>query len=111
MSASPLTRSLIFTLAAPAAALLPAVLPADSRGLTPLEASELHGRFDPSLGELRAGSAQAPRPLLGSERSELAAAQSRASGLDALRGGDGPSDHEWTWLLIGAGVVLLIVLL
>jgi len=95
----PLTCNLMLTLAAPGAALPPA------------SALALHASFDPSLGSLRAGRVDAPAAFAAHERSELAAAQARSQVLDALRAGFEPSDNEWKWLAIGAGVVLLIILI
>ena len=71
----------------------------------------LHAPFDPSLGALRAGRVEAPAVLGAQERSELAAAQERSRPIAALRAGFDPTNDEWKWLAIGAGVVLLIVLL
>jgi hypothetical protein len=104
-------RTLALTFVAPAAALLPTLLPPTAEGLSSLDAIALHARYDPELGSLRAGSVDAPAPFGALERSELATAQQESSSLDALRAGSAPSDHEWKWLAVGAAIVLLIVLL
>lgn len=105
------TRILSFGFIAPTAALLPVVMPTQVQGPSPVEVAALHARFDPSLDSLRAGSVYGPAPLGVHERAELTAAQRSTTSLDALRGGDGPSNNEWKWLAIGAGIILLIVLL
>lgn len=79
--------------------------------LSPTESAALHASFDPSLGALRAGRVEAPAAFGIRERSELAAAQDRSRSLAALRGGFEPSNDEWKWLAIGAGVVLVLVLI
>jgi hypothetical protein len=71
----------------------------------------MHARFDPSLGALRAGSVHAPDRLVISERTRLAVFQKNSPSLAALRAGFEPSDNEWKWLAIGAGIVLLIILI
>jgi hypothetical protein len=94
-----IASNLLLTLLAPAAALSPA------------DTATLHASFDPSLGALRAGRVEAPVAFGMHERSELAAAQDRSRSLAALRGGFEPSNDEWKWLAIGAGVVLVLVLI
>ncbi|MBK7644426.1 MAG: hypothetical protein IPJ19_15520 [Planctomycetes bacterium] len=94
----PFAANLLLTCIAPAAALSPA------------DAVALHASFDPSLGALRAGRVEAPAALGECERSELAAAQNQSLPLSALRGGFEPTNNEWKWLAIGAGVVLVLVL-
>jgi len=84
-------------------------LPAQSQA--PADVVALRARFDPSLESLRAGSVVAPTALGDHERTELAAAQQRTTTLDALRAGDGPTNDEWTWIAIGAAIVLLIILI
>jgi hypothetical protein len=94
------------------ALLAPAVgMSASSQGLAPAETAALHARIDPSLGSLRAGRADAPAPLSTLERSQLGAAQEHDGALAELRAGARMTDNEWTWLAIGAGIVLLIVLI
>ena len=104
-------RALALTLLAPAATLLPSTSSPQSRAFSPVEVSELQARVDPSLGSLRAGRVDAPAPFAADERAELRAAQQDNASLVALRAGSEPTDHEWKWLAIGAGIVLLIVLL
>lgn len=104
-------RTLAFTFLAPTAALLPVLLPPRTGGLSPAEAGALNARFAPSLGALRAGAVDAPAPFTAHERSELSRAQENSVALDTLRGGYAPSSEQWTWILVGAVVVLLIVLL
>lgn len=111
MMTSPYARALALSFVAPAVALLPVVMPPRMQGLSPADVAALHARSDSSLESLRAGRVDAPAPFAALERAELAAAQQRSTSLDGLRGGAAPSDHEWTWLLLGAGIVLLIILL
>jgi hypothetical protein len=99
------------TLIAPAAAWLPVSMPARAQGPSPVEVAAMHARFDPSLGSLRAGSTDSPAPFATSERAALAQSQQHSASLAALRAGFEPTDNEWKWLAIGAGVVLLIFLL
>jgi hypothetical protein len=99
------------TYIAPAAVLLPVAMPQRTQGLSPVEVAAMHARFDPSLGSLRAGRVDAPALLGGHERTALVAAQQQGDSLATLRGGFEMSDNNWKWLAIGAGVVLLILLL
>jgi hypothetical protein len=99
------------TLIAPAAAWLPVSMPLRVHGPSPVEVAAMHAAFDPSLGSLRAGRTDAPALFATSERTELAFSQHHSPSLAALRAGFEPTDNEWKWLAIGAGVVLLIFLL
>lgn len=99
------------TFIAPAAALLPLMMPPQAQGLSPAEAAALQARFDPSLESLRAGRVDAPAPFAANERAELGAAQQQSTSLAAMRGGAAPTDQQWTWIAIGGLIVLLIVLL
>ena len=105
------TRVLALAFVAPAAALVPVVMP--PRALLPChtEGAALHARFDPSLETLRAGRVDVPAPLRATERADLGVAQQHSTALASLRAGFEPSEHEWTWLAIGAGIVLLIILI
>lgn len=111
MTTCPCTSALALTFLAPSAALMPTGASHSSLALSPTEAVALHARFDPSLGALRAGRINVPVPFAASERAELLAAQERSTALAALRAGSEPTNHEWRWLAIGAGIVLLIVLI
>jgi hypothetical protein len=99
------------TLLAPAVALFPTAMPIRAHGPSPVEVAAIHARFDPSLGSLRAGRIHAPAVLEAQERTQLAASQQNHPSLSALRAGFEPTDNEWKWLAIGAGVVLLIILI
>ena len=99
------TRVLALALIAPAVG---AAIPPQQ--LSPSAAVAVQGSVEPGLGAMRAGRAEAPSPLGAQERAELAAAEQQATDLATLRAGE-LSDKEWTWLAIGAGIVLLIVLL
>jgi hypothetical protein len=101
------TRSLVFLLAAPAVALIPA----QGASLSPTQSVALHASFDPSLGSMRAGRAAAAHGLDAGTRAGLHRAQAQAGSLASMRAGFEMSDNEWKWLAIGAGVVVLIVLL
>ena len=70
----------------------------------------LRGYSDPSLESMRAGRLGAPAQLSADERAELATAQRNNSSLAELRGGE-LTEKEWTWIAIGAAILLLIVLL
>jgi hypothetical protein len=105
------TRVLAFAFIAPVAALVPGVMPPRAQVTSHAEAAALHARFDPSLDALRAGRVDVPAPLRAIERAELGAAQQHSTCLAALRAGFEPSEHEWTWLAIGACIVLLIILI
>jgi hypothetical protein len=107
----PCTRTLALTLVAPGAALLPAVIPARASLFAPAESAALHARFDPSLAGLRAGRAAPPTELAAHERAALAAAQRHSPALAEMRGGFEISDDEFKWLAIGAGIVLILVLI
>ena len=109
MILSTCTKTVALALVAPALALLPAATHAQQLPRT--QAAALHASFDPSLGALRAGRVAAPRSLDAGARAELRAAQQSSSSLAALRAGFEVSDNEWKWLAIGAGIVVLIVLL
>lgn len=102
--ASALGLTLLLTPAATATAV------ATRQASVPSEAAILSGYSDPTLDSLRAGYVGAPAPLAAQERAELATAQQNSASLSELRGG-ALSDKEWTWLLIGAGIVLLIILI
>lgn len=99
--------------------LLPTSAPTNTsaRGFTPDELATLQVCAAPNtpaaatLGALRAGTATTPRALGASERTKLAMAEQRSGELALLRGGSEPSNNEWRWLAIGAGLVLLIVLI
>jgi hypothetical protein len=107
----PFTRTLALTLVAPAAALVPDSLPARAGMLAPAESAALHARFDPSLAGLRAGRVAGPTQLAAHELAALAAAQQHSPALAELRGGFEISDNEFKWLAIGAGIVLILVLI
>ena len=70
----------------------------------------LRGYNDPSLESMRAGHVAASAPLSADERAELAAAQRDSSSLADLRAGE-LTEKEWTWIAIGAAVLLLILLI
>jgi hypothetical protein len=73
--------------------------------------AELDARFAPTLSSMRAGLADSPAPLTLDERAALQSAQQGSTDLADLRAGLAPSDHEWKWLAIGAGIVLLVLVL
>ncbi len=111
MLLTPFHRVLVFSLITPSVALLPALLPAHTQGISKLEASALQASYDPQLGSLRAGRADAPAPFSSSERSALRAAQNDSDALSAMRGGGGPTREEWTWIAVGTGVLILVLIL
>ena len=71
----------------------------------------MHARFDPGLESQRAGRAETPARLGELELAELGTAQQNSPSLADRRAGFAPSDSEWTWIAIGAGIVLLLVLI
>jgi hypothetical protein len=104
-------RLLTLTVIAPSLALSPVMTSAPAQGLSPVAATALHARVEPSLRSLRAGRVGVPAPFGAHERAELRAAEQRSSAtLGEMRAGE-MTNNEWTWLAIGAGIVLLIVLL
>ena len=111
MTTTSFTRTASLTILAPAVTLLPLLLPPRAQSFTPEEAAALHSRFEPALGALRAGRVDGPAVLGAHERSVISAAQAQSPSLSAMRAGFSPTDHELTWLLVGAAIVLLIVLL
>jgi hypothetical protein len=104
------TRALVYTCIAPAVALVSVVTPPRMDALRPAEAAALEASSDMSLASMRAGGADAPAPFTAAERADLAAAQQNGTALADLRGGS-PSDHELTYLGIGALIVVLILVL
>jgi hypothetical protein len=65
---------------------------------------------DPALESLRAGKVAAPLAVAADERAVLSAADAAAADLASLRAGE-LTEHEWTMILIGAAVVLILVIL
>lgn len=104
-------RALAFSLLAPLVAVAPAMLPARTTVLAPAAIVALQAHADPSLGALRAGGVNAPAAFDAQERLVLEAAQARSHALAALRAGAEPTNNEWKWLAIGAGIVLLVILI
>ncbi len=86
-------------------------VPASTHPSADVEAAGLHARFDPSLASMRAGRVDTSRPLSASERTRLEVASQHAAPLAALRAGSGPTDQQWTWIAIGAAVVLILILI
>jgi hypothetical protein len=105
------TNALVLALLAPFAAQAPSAVSPRTQGLSPADVAALHAAFDPGLESQRAGRVQAPAALDAAERAELGAAQQASPALEAMRGGFAPTDQQWTWIAIGAGIVLLIVLI
>lgn len=65
---------------------------------------------DSSLELLRAGRVEAPQTIVSEERTALRDAETRGLDLADLRAGE-LTDHEWTLILIGAAIVLVIILI
>ena len=103
-------RPSVLPLVASLAALLPTTLPASLRELSHTEVAALHAGRDPGLGSLRAGRVSRCEPLDDAQRAELRTVEQQSATLASLRAG-GISDDELKWILIGAGIVLLIVLI
>ena len=104
-------HGLTTTLVAPLAAALPLAAPPHVRLPQSFERAAMQARFDPSLDGLRAGTVVAPAAFDARARAELEVAERNSSSLLDMRAGFAPSNSEWTWIAIGAGVVLLLVLL
>jgi len=100
-----------FSLLAPLAVALPRATPPQPGAFDAAEVAQLAPHVDTALGALRAGSSLPSAPLAELERDALACADQRNADLYALRAGLELSNNEWKWLAIGAGIVLLIVLL
>jgi hypothetical protein len=111
MLLTPFHRVVALTLIAPSIALLPALSPTHVRSISPVESAALQASFDPQLGSLRAGRADAPAPFSSNERASLRAAQNDSDALSAMRGGGGPTREEWTWIAVGTGVLILVLIL
>jgi len=65
---------------------------------------------DASLELLRAGRVEAPVTIASEERTALRTAETSSLDLADLRAGE-LTDHEWTLILIGAAIVLVLVLI
>jgi hypothetical protein len=90
--------------------LAPAALARPSGGLTPLQKLELRSRSDAGLASLRAGALAVPAPIASDELAVLRAASREQSG-ELARMRAGVTNEEWTLILVGAVVVLLIILI
>lgn len=105
------TRVLALILLGPTAAPTPFSITPRTQGLSPADVAAMQARLDPSLESQRAGRAERPAPLGALELAELSTAQQNRASLAAMRAGFAPSNSEWTWIAIGAGIVLLLVLI
>jgi hypothetical protein len=105
------TRALLYTLIAPTVALVSAATSPRMGALQPAEAAALQAGYDSSLESLRAGSLDAPAPFSAAERADLAAAQQNSPALAEMRGGAVMTDHELTWLAVGALIVILVLVI
>jgi hypothetical protein len=105
------TRAFVYTFIAPAIAVVSAVTPPRMEALQPAEAAALRASSDSSLESLRAGNVDAPAPLSAAERADLAAAQQNSPALAEMRGGAVMTDHELTWLAVGALIVILVLVI
>jgi hypothetical protein len=83
---------------------------ASSHAATPSAVVRQVPPCDASLELLRAGRVEAPLTIASEERTALRTAETCSLDLADLRAGE-LTDHEWTLILIGAAIVLLIVLL
>ncbi|MCC6407553.1 MAG: hypothetical protein IT453_10315 [Planctomycetes bacterium] len=105
------TRALAITFITPAGVLLAAAPSTNAPHSSPAAGAASHTRAYPSELATRTAPVAMPSPFSATERAELAAAQSQAPALADMRAGFEPTRNEWTWLAIGAGIILLIVLL
>ena len=101
------TCALLFALVVPASAMTSS----NARPFSPIEIAAFRARIDPNLGSLRAGRVVAPAPITVQERAAFAAAQRQHADLGAVRAGSGLSNDQLKWVAIGAGIVLLIILI
>ncbi len=101
------TRALALSLIAPATGIHVA---SRLSAPTATEVAAFRASAEPGLASMRAGRVAVPGSLADGERAELRAAQDESRSLGAMRGGE-ISDQQLTWLLLGAAIVLLIVLL
>lgn len=105
------TNALALLVLGPIAAWSPSAGPSRTQGLSPADAAALQAAFDPSLESLRAGRMETAAPLGALELAQLSSAQQNSAALEDMRGGFAPTEQQWTWIAIGAAVVLLIVLI
>lgn len=81
-----------------------------TRTITPFDAQALRALDAPSLEGLRAGRAQAPALLEHGERAALQQAHVAGADLAEMRAA-GLSNREWTWVAVGALVVIILILI
>jgi hypothetical protein len=98
---------LALALIPPAAAAHPLSAPS---GATRGEASVLREHGDASLESLRAGRTATTMAIPADERAALRSAESGSADLLEMRAGEF-TEREWTLVLVGALVVLLIILI
>ncbi len=106
MNAHLITTVLSLSLLAPAA---PDVVGGLRRAHAPFVATALRAHCDTGLEGLRAGSTQRPALLASGERAALQQAQSRSADLAHLRAA-GLTNEQWTWVAVGALVVIVLLL-
>jgi hypothetical protein len=111
MAARLSNRPLLCALAAPLLALTPAWNANPSRALAPQDAAALQALSAPELGALRAGRVEAPAPFSTSELADLETAQQSSAALADLRAGRRLDDDAWPWIIVGAAIVVLIIVL
>lgn len=107
MSATLLPAVLSVLLLAPAA---PAVFTGPMRATAPFDAQALRAHCDQELEGLRAGRARAPARLERGERAALQQAHLAGADLADLRAA-GLSNEQWTWVAVGALVVIVLILI
>lgn len=105
------TRPLTCALIAPLIALTPMWDANQARPLAAQDAAALQALSAPSLGALRAGRVDAPAPFSASELADLEAAQQSSATLADLRAGRRIDDDVWPWIIVGAAIVVLILVL
>lgn len=107
LPAQPLTCALL----APLIALTPALGEIHARPLSPQESASLAALCAPNLDVLRAGRVEAPAPFSAAERADLEAAQQTGAALAERRAGRGINEDAWPWIVVGAAIVVLILVL
>ncbi|HVS18851.1 MAG TPA: hypothetical protein VMT18_09655 [Planctomycetota bacterium] len=88
----------------------PAAFLGATRTTTPFDAQALRALDAPGLEGLRAGRAEAPALLEHGERAGLQQAHAAGADLAEMRAA-GLSNREWTWVAVGALVIIILLVI
>lgn len=88
----------------------PTALTRPTRTTPPIDAQALRAHCDQALEGLRAGRTRAPALLEPGERAVLQHAHLAGADLAGLRAA-GFSNEQWTWVAVGALVVIVLILI